>query len=111
MKSMEYHLTLDDICFKPTGNACVVQTVSEWFNAGLDEDTWRDRIEQCAAAPGDQQCLPSFQDPLQPGRILGGYGDNVKNVTDAKAMIVTWVVNNHPQGSEGEARAEDWRKR
>ena len=110
MKSMEYRLTLDDICFKPTGDACVVQSVSEWFNAGLDEDTWRDRIEQCAAAPGDQQCLPSFQDPLQPGRVLGGYGDSIKNLIDAKALIVTWVVNNHPQGSEGEARAEDWEK-
>jgi Niemann-Pick C1 protein len=107
LKSREYGLTLDDICFKPTGSACVVQSVSGWFGAGLAEDSWRSTIEHCAASPGSLECLPAFQDPLQPGRILGGY-DGPDDITNAQSLITTWVVNNHAQGSVGEARAEDW---
>ena len=109
MKSLDYGLTIDEICFKPTGSACVVQSVSGWFGAGLAKDSWRSTIEHCAASPGSRECLPEFQDPLQPGRILGGY-DSTENITAAQSLITTWVVNNHAQGSEGEARAEDWEK-
>ena len=107
IKSPEYGITLDDICFKPTSSACVVQSVSGWFSAGIAEDSWRSTIEHCATSPGSRECLPEFQDPLQPGRILGGY-DGAENITNAQSLITTWVVNNHAQGSEGEARAEDW---
>jgi Niemann-Pick C1 protein len=107
IKSPEYGLTLDDICFKPTGSACVIQSVSGWFGAGLAEDSWRSTVEHCATSPGSLECLPEFQDPLQPGRIIGGY-NGPENITDAQALITTWVVNNHAQGSQGEARAEDW---
>ena len=108
MRSNDYFLKLDDVCFKPTGSACVVQSVSGYFGAGLDRD-WSETIQHCAESPGSVDCLPAFQDPLRPGRILGGF-QGIENVTQAHALIVTWVVNNHDRGSEGEARAEDWEK-
>lgn len=106
MMSSENRVTLSDICFKPTGSACVVQSVSGWFGAGLTKD-WREQIELCAAHPGDQRCLPEFMDPLQPGRVLGGYA-GIDDIAQAKALITTWVVNNDQPGTEAEARAEEW---
>jgi len=108
MITPENGINLADVCFKPTGSACVIQSVSGWFGAGLTDD-WRGTIEHCADSPGDQLCLPEFMDPLQPGRILGGY-DGIKDVAHAKAMITTWVVNNDQPGTAGEARAEEWER-
>ncbi|KKK25507.1 hypothetical protein ARAM_002069 [Aspergillus rambellii] len=109
MVSTHRRLTLDDICFKPTGDACVVQSVTGYFGgaSNLDPDTWKDRLQHCVESPGDVSCLPEFQQPLKPEMILGGYEDS-GNILDAKALIVTWVVNNHAQGSEGESNAVDW---
>jgi Niemann-Pick C1 protein len=109
MKSREHGLALHDICFKPTGDACVVQSVSAYFNNGLDEDTWRGTLERCADAPGSQDCLPGFSAPVRPDLVLGGF-IGVENVTRAEAIVVTWVVNNHQQGSKAELEAQDWEK-
>ena len=106
LESDRFMEKLDDICFKPTGTACVVQSVSGYFGAGLTDD-WADTIERCADSPGSQECLPEFQDPLRPGRILGGF-NGTRNVLDAEALIVTWVVNNHAQGTPEEDRAMAW---
>lgn len=106
--SRDHGLTLDDVCFKPTGDACVVQSISGWFQGGLD-DGWEETVKQCSASPGSLECLPPFMDPLLPGRILGGY-DSVENITHAKALTVTWVVNNDQPGTKVEERAIDWEK-
>ena len=112
MKSSEYELTIDDICFKPTRDACVINSVSGYFPGGFDDvdrADWDEQIEHCAVSPGSFDCLPPFQNPLRPEAILGGY-QGAENATKAEALVTTWVVNNHAQGSEGEARAEDWEK-
>ncbi|ERF74556.1 hypothetical protein EPUS_00686 [Endocarpon pusillum Z07020] len=109
MKSAKYNLTLDDVCFRPTGNACVVQSVKAYFNDGrdLDEKTWQERLEQCADTPGDRLCLPGFKAPVRPDLVLGGFS-GIENITKAEAIVVTWVVNNHQQGSKAELEAQDW---
>jgi Niemann-Pick C1 protein len=110
LRSIEYGLALDDLCYKPTGDACVIQSLSGWFGgslSGVDRNDWKDRIQECADSPGRIDCLPAFQQPLQPGMILGGY-NTTDNVLDAQSLVVTWVVNNHEEGSEGEAKAKDW---
>ncbi|KPI40214.1 Niemann-Pick type C-related protein 1 [Cyphellophora attinorum] len=99
-------LTLDDFCFKPTGDACVVQSLSGWFQGSLTDD-WQATIEHCADSPGALECLPPYMDPLLPGRVLGGY-HGVENVTHAKAMTITWVVNNHEQGSGADKITQIW---
>lgn len=106
LMSPDNGLTLEDVCFKPTGDACVVQSVSGYFQNGLD-DSWKDTIAQCADSPGSLECLPPFMDPLLPGRILGGW-DSIENITHAKALTVTWVVNNAQPGTEAEIRAQEW---
>ncbi|KAK4945772.1 niemann-Pick type C-related protein 1 [Elasticomyces elasticus] len=108
MMTPENGITLKDVCFKPTGSACVVQSVSGWFGAGLNSD-WKDQIELCAAHPGDQRCLPEFMDPMQPGRVLGGY-ESIDNILNSTALVTTWVVNNHQPGTEDEARASEWER-
>ncbi|PKY06116.1 patched sphingolipid transporter [Aspergillus campestris IBT 28561] len=110
MISLEREQSLDEICFKPTGDACVVQSLTGYFGGSvnnLDPETWRDRLQHCADSPGDVSCLPEFGQPLKPELILGGYEDT-GDVLDARALVATWVVNNHEQGTTAEANAIDW---
>jgi Niemann-Pick C1 protein len=110
MISLKQGLTLDDVCFKPTGDACVVQSFTGYYGgsmAGVTPQNWRKTLSHCAESPGDVSCLPDFQQPLQPTMILGGYEDT-NDVLDSKALVVTWVVNNYAQGTDGESRAIDW---
>ena len=102
-------LTLGDVCFNPTGEACVVQSLTGYFGgdfSNVDPQTWREHLQECTESPGTQECLPDFQQPLNKDMVLGGIKNN--NALNAKAMIVTWVVNNFPQGSDEEKRAIDW---
>lgn len=110
LRSSEYGLTLEDVCFKPTDVACVIQSVTGYYGgsfSNVEPDTWQDQLKHCAEQPGALECLPDFQQPLKTDMILGGF-EPEGNVLDTSALIVTWVVNNHPQGSEEEAKAMDW---
>lgn len=109
MKSLRYGVTLSDVCFNPTGKACVVQSLTGYFHGSfsdVDRDSWRDDLEKCTAQPGLQECLPDFQQPLRSEMVLGGVQNG--DPLTAEALLVTWVVNNHQEGSVGEARAIDW---
>lgn len=106
MKSVEGGYTLDDVCFKPTGDACVVQSLTGYFGGDfymVDEDTWADDLNACAAQPVN--CPPAFQLPLNPDLLFGGYN---KSVSNAHAIVITWVVNNYAEGTEEIAKAMDW---
>ncbi|OJI98654.1 hypothetical protein ASPVEDRAFT_147852 [Aspergillus versicolor CBS 583.65] len=108
--SLDRGLSLDDVCFKPTGDACVIQSVTGYFGGSLSNlkpDTWEERLTHCTDSPGDIDCLPASSQPLRPEMVLGGY-ESTGNILDSRALIVTWVVSNHAQGSEGEAKAMDW---
>ena len=107
--SPEYGATLGDVCFNPTGAACVVQSLTGYFGgsfSSVDPKTWKTRISKCTAAPGDQECLPDFQQPLRSDMILGGMTND--DPLTSEALIVTWVVNNYAERSTEEARAIDW---
>jgi Niemann-Pick C1 protein len=96
-------IKLQDVCFKPVGNACVVQSVTGYFQSDVDNvdpDSWKEDLQHCADSPVD--CLPDFQQPLNPNMIFGSYGDNVLS---SEALIVTWVITNHPEESEELERA------
>ncbi|KAF4602307.1 hypothetical protein EYR40_005512 [Pleurotus pulmonarius] len=104
---------LSDVCFKPAGSdgACVIQSVMAWFGNDLDdydETTWVDRLKGCAAAPGE--CLPDYQQPLEPSYVVGGVpqdSDGHKDYANAKALVVTYVVSNSLDPVE-EAKAMEW---
>ncbi|KAL9027086.1 MAG: hypothetical protein Q9196_004340 [Gyalolechia fulgens] len=109
-RSMDEGVSLDDVCFNPTGEACVVQSITGYFGgsfSNVEPDTWQQKLEHCTEQPGSQECLPDFQQPLQKDMILGGW-EKTDNVLDSEALITTWAVNNHPQGSRKEAIAMDW---
>lgn len=106
MKSATGAYTLDDVCFKPTGNGCVVQSLTGYFGGDfdmIDPDTWADDLEACAEQPVN--CLPEFQQPLNPHLLFGGYN---KSVVDAEAIVITWVVNNYAEGTPELQRAMDY---
>lgn len=108
-RSLKKGATLSDVCFNPTGDACVVQSLTGYFGgsfANLDPETWQTDLVHCTEQPGSSGCLPDFQQPLSKNMVLGGWKD--ENVLLSEALIVTWVVNNHPEGSEQEALAMDW---
>lgn len=99
-------ITFDDVCFKPTGDACVVQSITGYFGNdffNIDPKTWRQDLRACTNSPVD--CLPDFQQPLNPNMLLGGW---TTDVLDAEALIVTWVVNNHQEGTEEVEKALKW---
>jgi len=109
--SPEAHLTLSDVCFNPTGEACVVQSLTGYFGGSFSsvrKDSWQKALQHCTEQPGAQECLPEFQQPLSKDIVLGGYEND--DILSSEAMITTWVVNNFPEGSTGEARAMDWEK-
>ncbi|KAK0617450.1 niemann-pick C1 protein [Immersiella caudata] len=105
LRGKQWGSTLDDLCLKPTGDACVVQTVSAYFQGepGLVDDAWQETLQMCADSP--VECRPDYGQPLEPNMILGGYESHA---ADATAMTVTWVLNNYPEGSPELDRAMDW---
>jgi Niemann-Pick C1 protein len=106
LKSYHGGVTFDQVCFKPVGDACVVQSVTGYFQgdfANLSPHSWEDDLTACVDNP--TQCLPTFQQPLDPHLLFGGINETV---LDAKAIVVTWVVQNHPEGTPEEQRAKDF---
>ena len=115
LESVPNGYTLEDVCFKPAGpdGACVVQSVMAWFENDIDQysqDTWAERLVDCANAPAE--CLPDFQQPLMPQYVLGSVPDNLENPSrflDAKAMVVNYVVSDSLDKGIQE-RAMEWER-
>ncbi|KAI0396560.1 patched family-domain-containing protein [Xylariaceae sp. FL0594] len=104
LKGSDYGTSFQDVCFKPTGPACVVQSPTVWFDG---TENWKSSFRQCADAP--VMCRPDFGQPIEPNMILGGI-EGVDDLTEIPAITVTWVVNNFPEGSSELARAQDWER-
>jgi Niemann-Pick C1 protein len=100
--------SLDDVCFKPTGEGCVVQSVAAYFGnsmEGYNSTTWQPRLRDCATHPVN--CLPAFGQPIEPAMILGGQKSS-DDFADSPAIVVTWVVNNYAEDSTEVDKAMDW---
>ncbi|KAL5621904.1 hypothetical protein BROUX41_005849 [Berkeleyomyces rouxiae] len=107
LKGATYGTTLDDVCFNPLGDGCVVQSVSGYWQSETDlvsPTDWQSYLEGCAKSP--VECRPDSGQPIEPNLILGGYGE--KSVVEAEALIVTWVVSNAEEGSPRVQRAIDF---
>ncbi|KAF2192850.1 multidrug efflux transporter AcrB transmembrane domain-containing protein [Zopfia rhizophila CBS 207.26] len=108
LKSLQGGTTLDQVCFKPVGDACVVQSVSGYFQgdfANVKYSEWEDKLKDCANNPSGEGCLPAFQQPLDPYLLFGGVN---ASVLDAESLIVTWIVSNHAEGTPELERAMNW---
>lgn len=110
MKSISHGYTLQDVCLNPTGAGCVVQSIAGYFNDdfwAIKDPEWKDQLRQCTKQP--VTCLPDFGQPLKKELVLGGWQD-IDDIVDSKALIVTWVLNNYAEGSWEEERAMDWER-
>ncbi|CCX10094.1 sterol-sensing domain of SREBP cleavage-activation-domain-containing protein [Pyronema domesticum] len=110
LKSYEYGVTLEDVCLNPTGEACVVQSVTSYFHDDFWEvkrESWREQIRTCAENPG--QCLPDFGQPIKKELVFGGYQAS-GDVADSAALMTTWVLVNHAEGSPETKKSEDWER-
>lgn len=107
IKGAEFGMSFADVCFKPTGTACVVQSVSAYFggDSALVDKYWKETLTACAKSP--VECRPEYGQPLDPEAIIGGYSD-IEHVADAPAITVTWVVNNFGEGTPEVKLAMDW---
>ncbi|RCK63902.1 Niemann-Pick type C-related protein 1 [Candida viswanathii] len=89
LEDLNKNVTLSDICFKPLGDTCAIQSFTQYFQGditGLNENTWKTKLQNCVDAPVN--CLPTFQQPLKPNILF----DN-NDISKAKAFSVTILVN------------------
>jgi Niemann-Pick C1 protein len=108
LKGQKTGSSLDDVCFNPTGNGCVVQSVAAYFGNNLknyNSSTWETKLRACAKSP--VKCLPKFGQPIDPKMILGGL-DDTDDVVTSSATIVTWVIKNAAERSPEVENAMDW---
>ncbi len=108
----ESGVRLDQVCFAPAGRGrsskdtyCAIQSISAWITNELDDDDdlWQRTILDCAARPGE--CLPGFGQPVDPKLILGGADGDWLN---AKALVITWVLDNY--NDDRVQKAEEWER-
>lgn len=86
---------ISDLCFKPLGDACAVESFTQYFDGDssrLSPLRWESQIESCANSP--VTCLPPFQQPLQPALLFGG-GDSTSSY---KSIVVTILLNGDVSG-------------
>ncbi|KAI7865570.1 sterol-sensing domain of SREBP cleavage-activation-domain-containing protein [Spinellus fusiger] len=98
--------TFQDVCFHPNGNACVLQSITGYWQgdiANFDKDFYEVDLQECLKQPSD--CLPDYQLPTKPHMVLGGYRD--QDYLNAKALVVTFVLENSLD-PEKIAKAEEW---
>ena len=116
LRSSPNGYALTDVCFKPAGpeGACVVQSLTAWFDHSLDgynASTWADRVQSCASQPSN--CLPDFRQPIPPQYVLGGVPQNsgreLINWLDARALVVTYVVSDSLDIATKQ-KAEEWER-
>lgn len=105
----KYGSTLDGVCFNPTGDACVVQSVKGYFDKDsgeLDPKHWKEDLQACANSPVD--CRPNFGLPLDPSMVFGGFNSSTRDLANVTALVSTWVVSNAPENTPQSDRAMDW---
>lgn len=100
LENLNQNVSLSDICFKPLGETCAIQSFTQYFQGditGLDEKNWKSKLQACVDSPVN--CLPTFQQPLKPNILF----DN-NDISKAKAFTITILVNSD---SKDEQYSED----
>lgn len=106
LESPVYGKRLKDICFKPANDACVIQSVTAYWESqgGATPNSWNSTLHMCASSPVN--CRPDFGQPIEPDMVLGGYAG--RDIADAQALTTTWVVRNSEEGTSHFDYAVDW---
>lgn len=105
-----YPINYDDICFKPLGDTCVLESFTQYFDGDINqlpESTWKQKLSSCARSP--VECLPSFQQPLKKSLLFGG--NTNEDILTSKAIVVTLLNNNdNDDNSDQVIKASNWEK-
>lgn len=91
LENLSPHTRLSDICFKPLGGACAIESFTQYFDGDinrLSNDTWARKLQNCADSPVN--CLPLFQQPLKPALLF----DN-SDILKATAFTMTVLIDNN----------------
>lgn len=101
-------VSYEDICFKPTGESCAVESFTQYFYGdigNIDPDNWAHDLKSCADTPVN--CLPTFQQPLKKELLFGGYAHD--DILTAEALVITLLVNNdNNKTSDQVTHSEQW---
>ncbi|KAJ3217228.1 hypothetical protein HK099_005545 [Clydaea vesicula] len=92
--------TLHDFCLKPVGNACVIMSITGFFQSNIENfkregDNWKNKLIECSEQPVN--CLPLHFQPLKKNLVFGGEKDF--KVAEAKAIIITYILENYVNGN------------
>ncbi|KAI3403231.2 NCR1 [Candida oxycetoniae] len=90
-QTLNKDVSLTDICFKPLGETCAIESFTQYFHGDINEINeynWRSKLQECANSPVN--CLPTFQQPLKPQLLF----DNV-DISKATAFTVTLLINSN----------------
>eukprot|EP01080_Neovahlkampfia_damariscottae_P003800 gene3800-6961_t len=119
IKNLQYRTnnrtyTLKDLCFTPVPNkGCMIDSITEWWQDDINviekETAHAKHIYSCITRNSlSRRCMSSLGVPQYAPRILGtATYDNVSLTVDAKALLVSYLLNNHP---ENEHIALEWEK-
>lgn len=91
LEELSSKISLSDICFKPLGDACAIESFTQYFHGDLNQlsrETWARKLQNCADSPVN--CLPSFQQPLKPALLFDD-----PNILEATAFTVTILIDNN----------------
>ncbi|KYB26017.1 NPC intracellular cholesterol transporter 1 homolog 1b isoform X1 [Tribolium castaneum] len=107
---------LESICLAPlvtvfSGpkdiSVCAVQSLLGLFGndaSKLDEDDYVETFIKCLSSPYSVDCLAPYGGPVLPGLALGG--NTFDNYTDAIAVSLTFLVENHLDENDLQAALE-----
>ncbi|OBA19635.1 multidrug efflux transporter AcrB transmembrane domain-containing protein [Metschnikowia bicuspidata var. bicuspidata NRRL YB-4993] len=99
-------IALESLCFKPLGETCAIESFTQYFQGQiqyLSKENWAQQLSSCANSPVN--CLPTFQQPLKPNILF-----SEENPLDAKAFIITILLNSDSKNQSYTARAELYEK-
>lgn len=82
---------LEDLCFKPLGDTCAIESFTQYFGGNIDylnERNWKSQLQGCTDSP--VTCLPSFQQPLNKNLLF-----DRDDVLYSEAFVVTLLVSSN----------------
>ena len=85
----EGSIRLSDLCFKPLGDACLIESFTQYFGGEirrLNPRFWKRQLKSCTDSPVN--CLPKFQQPLKKNVLF----DN-DDVLNSNAFVITILLN------------------
>ncbi|CAL8466999.1 g6535 [Coccomyxa elongata] len=106
--------TLQDVCYKPFGEACATQSILQFWKMDADiyehgEPPYGMKLSaDFCFSHWQTQCRSTFEAPMDPHIILGGFpnGPDFRNFSaDSTAFVVTFPVDS---SSDNRAAAEAW---